>query len=710
MIHSSNSSSSDRRRILTFPVVHPCQNIQPATLLVSLISLAHKICDYQSNSFVTQRKNARETIRYVQNLLIFLEEIKDNKSALPHSINLCFFELHLSFQKIVYLLEDCSQEGSHSWMLMKCKQVSNEFRVLIRTIATALDVLPMSLIDLPSEVKEIVVLVAKQAEKAKSKVELADERIAALVTSILDQFENRVAPSPDDVKRVLDYLNIRSWNQCNKEIKFLEEEIRATRAREENREVDFLRNLIVFVIYSRVVVFEFIGEHRSSSCDNLSILDDASKPGSMISCLDSEDFLCPISLEIMSDPVIISTGHTFDRVSIQKWFSSGNLICPKTGEKLTSIEMVPNSALRKLIHQFCSENGIPIVREQSGIQNRKDVRRTKTEQTSQQSGAAEEAMKMVAEFLQCNLSTGTTSDKNKAAYEIRLIAKSNIFDMSCVAESGTIPYLLNLLSSMSPSTQENAMAALLNLTRHQKSSNLKKSIVENCGLILILDVLMEGLKIETRKLAALTLFHLSSVEEYRKLIGEIPEAIPSLVDLLKENTLDNSGKKSVVIAILGLLWFPGNHKKVLECGTVKVLVDLLNLENSSDFITETLAVLAILAEKQEGSSEILRTSSALYALVSTLESASVSAPAKEYCVSILLSLCTNGGKEVVAVLRKPTSLMCSLYNLLTQGTSRACKKSSSLLKILHEFNDSGSSSNRSVTPEFRQDRHFVHVQ
>ncbi|KAI3991655.1 hypothetical protein MKX01_038053 [Papaver californicum] len=707
MIRSSNLSS-DHRRILTFPVVHPCQNILPTTLLVSLISLAHKICDYQFKSFVIQRKNARETVRYVQNLLIFLEEIKDNKSVLPHSINLCFFELHLSFQKIVYLLEDCSQEGSHLWMLMKSKQVSNEFRVLTRTIATALDVLPIGLIDLPSEVKEIVVLVAKQAEKAKSEVELTDERIAVLVTSILNQFENRFAPNPTDLKRVLDHLNIRSWNQCNKEIKFLEEEITTARNRGENREVDFLTNLIVFVLYSRVVVFDFIDEHPSSS-NNLSVLDDGSKPGSMISCLDSEDFLCPISLEIMSDPVIISTGHTFDRVSIQKWFKSGNLICPKTGEKLTSIEMVPNSALRKLIHQFCFENGIPIAREPSQNQNRKDVKRTKMEQTSQ-SGTAEEAMKMVSEFLQCNLSTGTTSDKNKAAYEIRLIAKSNIFDMSCVAESGTIPYLLNLLSSMSPSTQENAMAALLNLTRHQKSSNIKKSIVENCGLILILDVLIEGSKMESRKLAALTLFHLSSVEENRKLIGEIPEAIPSLVDLLKENALDNSGKKSVVIAILGLLWFPGNHKRVLECGTVKILVDLLNLENSLDFITETLAVLAILAEKQEGSSVILRTSSALYAIVATLESSSISAPAKEYCVSILLSVCINGGKEVVAVLRKPTSLMCSLYNLLTQGTSRACKKSSSLLKILHEFNDSGSSSNRSARPEFRQDHHFVHVQ
>ncbi|OVA03741.1 Armadillo [Macleaya cordata] len=709
MINKSNSS--DRRRILTFPVVHPCQSISPTTLLSSLISLSHQICDFQFKIFVTQRKNARETIRYVRNLLIFLEEIRDNKSVLPDSIKLCFFELHLTFQKILYLLEDCTREGSRSWILMKFKRVSTEFRILIRTVSTALDVLPLGLIESSTEVREILGLVAKQAEKAKFEVELDDERMAVIVISILNQFENRVVPDPMDLKRVLDYLEIRNWNQCNKEIKFLEEEIIVGRSNGEDREVDFLRNLMAFMIYSRAVVFDYFVDENNRTGTEISRLDDQSNFGEMMRCLNPDDFLCPISLEIMTDPVIISTGHTFDRVSIQKWFKSGNLICPKTGEKLSSTELVPNSVLRKLIRQYCSNNGIPIAPEPVYNRNRDDVKRTRTEPTSN-CGAAEEAMKMVSKFLACNLATGSGLDKNKSAYEIRLLAKSNIFNMSCLAESGTIPYLLNLLCSMSPSTQENAMAALLNLSKHQKESKIKRSIVENGGLVLILDVLTEGLKIDTRKTAAATLFHLSSIEEHRKLIGEIPEAIPALVKLLRENSLNSSGKKSVVVAILGLLWFPGNHKKVLAAGTVKVLVDLLNSDSeNSEFISESLAVLAILAEKPEGTFAILRTSSAVHRLVDLLESSTISPPAKEYCVSVLLSLCTNGGSEVVAILRKSTSLMNSLYSLLTEGTSRAGKKASSILRLLHEFSDPSSSSNRSLTPAaLRQDHRFVHVQ
>ncbi|PPD92300.1 hypothetical protein GOBAR_DD10768 [Gossypium barbadense] len=43
-----------------------------------------------------------------------------------------------------------------------------------------------------------------------------------------------------------------------------------------------------------------------------------------------DDFRCPISLEIMSDPVILPSGHTFDRVSIQRWLDSGHRACPIT--------------------------------------------------------------------------------------------------------------------------------------------------------------------------------------------------------------------------------------------------------------------------------------------------------------------------------------------------------------------------------------------
>nr|CAD1823262.1 unnamed protein product [Ananas comosus var. bracteatus] len=44
-----------------------------------------------------------------------------------------------------------------------------------------------------------------------------------------------------------------------------------------------------------------------------------------------EEFRCPISLEVMRDPVILTwSGQTYDRPSIQRWLDSGSRTCPLT--------------------------------------------------------------------------------------------------------------------------------------------------------------------------------------------------------------------------------------------------------------------------------------------------------------------------------------------------------------------------------------------
>ncbi|KAM2043587.1 hypothetical protein TB1_036260 [Malus domestica] len=50
-----------------------------------------------------------------------------------------------------------------------------------------------------------------------------------------------------------------------------------------------------------------------------------------------DDFKCPTSLEIMSDPVILSSGHTFDRASIQRWLDAGHTRLQKGMAKFYSL-------------------------------------------------------------------------------------------------------------------------------------------------------------------------------------------------------------------------------------------------------------------------------------------------------------------------------------------------------------------------------------
>lgn len=77
------------------------------------------------------------------------------------------------------------------------------------------------------------------------------------------------------------------------------------------------------------------------------------KPLDLIPLQIPHHFRCPISLELMRDPVTIATGQTFDRSSIESWFALSNPTCPVTRSPLSDPTLIPNHTLRRLIQQWC---------------------------------------------------------------------------------------------------------------------------------------------------------------------------------------------------------------------------------------------------------------------------------------------------------------------------------------------------------------------
>ncbi|XP_057762488.1 U-box domain-containing protein 21-like [Arachis stenosperma] len=67
-------------------------------------------------------------------------------------------------------------------------------------------------------------------------------------------------------------------------------------------------------------------------------------------------FRCPISLDLMKDPVTLSTGITYDRESVERWFDDGNFKCPVTSQIVKNFDMIPNHSLRMMIQDWCVEN------------------------------------------------------------------------------------------------------------------------------------------------------------------------------------------------------------------------------------------------------------------------------------------------------------------------------------------------------------------
>jgi len=67
------------------------------------------------------------------------------------------------------------------------------------------------------------------------------------------------------------------------------------------------------------------------------------------------EYLCPISQDIMSDPVNTSDNHTYDRIYIEEWFQT-RYTSPLTGLVLEDITLKPNKILAKRIKDFININ------------------------------------------------------------------------------------------------------------------------------------------------------------------------------------------------------------------------------------------------------------------------------------------------------------------------------------------------------------------
>ncbi|CAI5465974.1 unnamed protein product [Closterium sp. Yama58-4] len=390
-----------------------------------------------------------------------------------------------------------------------------------------------------------------------------------------------------------------------------------------------------------------------------------SKSGRLV--VPPDDFRCPISLEIMRDPVIVSTGQTYDRAYIEQWLKEGHKTCPKTQQILSQpASLIPNFSLRSLIQQWCEANNVELPNGGAGGSG-----------GTGEGGSAEISLSDRHQVMQIRdrLRSPDLEVRKSAAVDVRLLAKRSVENRVAIAEGGVIPLLVELLTDPLPADakmQEHTVTALLNLSINDPN----KSLIVSAGAIpAIVRVLEKGGSMEARENAAAALFSLSVMDENKISIGQAG-AIPALVDLLQHGS--TRGKKDAATAIFNLSIYQGNKARAVRAGVVAPLVDLL-VHRRSGMMDEALAILAVLSTSPEGRTAIGE-ASAVPILVELMKDGSPRN--KENAASVLLSLCLNGREHTELAVQ--CGAVPPLQLLLRSGTPRAKRKASQLLQHLQD--------------------------
>uniref|UniRef100_J3LGS4 RING-type E3 ubiquitin transferase n=2 Tax=Oryza brachyantha TaxID=4533 RepID=J3LGS4_ORYBR len=371
-----------------------------------------------------------------------------------------------------------------------------------------------------------------------------------------------------------------------------------------------------------------------------------------------EDFRCPISLELMRDPVIVSTGQTYERAFIQRWIDCGNRTCPKTQQKLQNLTLTPNYVLRSLILHWCEEKGI------------EPPTRSKNDGSYLEVGGERVAI----ETLVRNLSSSSLDERKSAAAEIRSLAKKSTDNRILLAGSGAIPALVKLLSSKDLKTQEHAVTSLLNLSIYDQNKEL---IVVAGAIVPIIQVLRKG-GMEARENAAAAIFSLSLIDDNKITIGSTPGAIEALVELLQSGS--PRGRKDAATALFNLCIYQANKVRAVRAGILAPLIQMLQDSSRNGAIDEALTILSVLVSHHECKTAIAK-AHAIPFLIDLLRSSQ--ARNKENAAAILLALCKKDAENLACIGRLGAQI--PLTELSKTGTDRAKRKATSLLDHLSKL-------------------------
>ncbi|KAM7280265.1 hypothetical protein ACFE04_007399 [Oxalis oulophora] len=348
-----------------------------------------------------------------------------------------------------------------------------------------------------------------------------------------------------------------------------------------------------------------ISFHRTSS-ESTTIIGDHTKKQP------PKEFQCPITGSLMHDPVIDSSGHTFERISIQACKKLNFTPTLSDGTTPDFSTIIPNLALKSAIVNWCNSHSLnppkpldsfsaeKLVHTQ--LQNHQNVNNTidiiKIETLSEKlliQGVKETpSIKLkhaASELTRRRNHFNSSSNESISSLPLQLTTRPSCYSTSSNNSSSEIEtltleeqQLIPKLKSPQVHEVENAVVSLRQLTKNNELSRLGLCSTQ---LLTILRSLIQSRYSSIQVNAVAALVNLS-LEKSNKVKIVRSGIVPSLIDVLKFGTPEAQEHAAGAIFSLSV---EDNNKTAI--GVLGALPPLLNLLRSESELTRHESALAL---------------------------------------------------------------------------------------------------------------------
>ncbi|KAF0929185.1 hypothetical protein E2562_016423 [Oryza meyeriana var. granulata] len=398
------------------------------------------------------------------------------------------------------------------------------------------------------------------------------------------------------------------------------------------------------------------------------------------------EFRCPISLELMRDPVVGPTGITYDRAGIEAWLlaaGAGTTTCPVTKGDLCADDLVPNHALRRVIQAWCVANRC------RGVERIPTPRVPVTPAQAGEALAEVEAAARAGEAAWCVA----------AVREVGRLARESDRDRRCLASAGAARSLAAAVASFAATDSlslvlDDVLAALV-LVMPLDEEAITAIGSSTASVALLASVAKHG-DLQRRLPAVVVIREIVACSCTRTggaidLNDNLDGIIEVLVKTIRDPISPQATKASLVAAYHLALADDHAAARLAEAGLVPALVELL-IDGDRSTTEKALAALDATLATDAGSARARADALAVPVLVKKMFR--VSDTATELVVSALYRICKkcHDGEELPAAVAARRSAVVEavqvgafqkLMMLLQVGCREATKeKANELLKLM----------------------------
>ncbi|XP_019240356.1 PREDICTED: U-box domain-containing protein 4-like isoform X2 [Nicotiana attenuata] len=263
-----------------------------------------------------------------------LEAIVDVEAASSELLQKAFARLAQFIDELRELYETWQLLGSKVYFVLQAESLIVKIRTCSLEI---LELLKSSHQCLPADT------ILTSLEHSILKIKYVDYELMSMTIAkaIKAQMEG-LGVSSDSFAKIADCLRLNSNKELLIELVALEQLKENAEQAEKSEEVEYIEQIIALVsnMHDRFVTMK-----QSQTCTPVPI---------------PPDFCCPLSLELMTDPVIVASGQTYERAFIRKWIDLGLTVCPKTRQTLGHTNLIPNYTVKALIANWCESNNVKL--------------------------------------------------------------------------------------------------------------------------------------------------------------------------------------------------------------------------------------------------------------------------------------------------------------------------------------------------------------